>query len=275
MTGRSVPWAVLLLIVASCAAQEEALPRLVSAPVLPEAGRVLDLSWPRSHHDPLSSPVSPSRSTEERLFAAGSENPHPYFVTHVESGPDEQLLVTRVDAPRLLVPGRPGIDRIAAGELIGPAVVVDIRERMEQGDPDQAVTVEDLVGHEEVHGPIPAGAIVLMLSGWDSWRDQVELYVNADRDGELRFPGFSLEAVEFLIRQRDIRAVGVDTLSIDQGLNTDLDAHRALLGAGKYAIENLRDLSRLPAAGATLIVAPGAVREARWMPARVLAVIPR
>ena len=119
------------------------------------------------------------------------------------------------------------------------------------------------------HGPVPAGAIIVMLSGWDRWYREVDFYENRDARGDCHYPGFSREVVTFLLEERDIRALGADVLTIGQGLDSEQVARRDLLGAGKYAILNLRGLSQLPAAGATVIVAPIALEGSYTVPARV------
>jgi kynurenine formamidase len=86
-------------------------------------------------------------------------------------------------------------------------------------------------------------------------------------------PGFSEQAARFLVEQRDIAGIGVDTLSLDAGVAQKFVAHLAILGAGKYGIELLANLSRVPAAGATVFI--GAMKHdgATGGPARILALV--
>ena len=236
-------------------------PRLVAAPPLPASGRVIDISQPLS----FGGIPDDAREWDSWLQA---QHAAAHLTLSTQTG-------TIVDAPALFDPSGRTVDALDPGTLIGPAVVIDLRPLLAAGDPDVSIDEQELRRFEEEHGPIPGGAIVLMLSGWDELYDQPEVYLNQDAEGELHFPGFSAEAVRFLLQERNIRAIGVDTPSIDLGLNSDLDAHKALLGAGKYAIENLRGLDRLPPLGATLIVAPLRLADARRAPARVLAVLSR
>ncbi len=251
--GRAVAparWAgvLALALCAGCAGDVETLPLLVSAPPLPASGRVVDLSQPGG--------------ADDLLLAAGQA-----------PAPDEPL-PTRVRAPSFLVAGGRSVDAIDCGDLIGPAVIVDLRERV-AADPDAALAVEDLLEFEKTHGPIPGGAFVLLCSGWDQYHAEPAHYVNLGLDGDWHFPGCTPEAIEFLVRERDIRAVGADTPSVSQGLDASRQALGILLEAGEYAIENLRGLERLPARGATLVVAPLLQAGAPSAPARVLAVLPR
>jgi kynurenine formamidase len=136
-------------------------------------------------------------------------------------------------------------------ELNAPIVVVDISRRVAR-NPDTAVTREDLARFERRHGRIPQGAFVAMYSGWEARVGDEAAYRNADAGGVMRFPGFSGEAVEWLLSRRAIRGIGVDTLSLDPGSSTTFDAHLTTLGADRYGVENLRNLGRIPPRGATV-----------------------
>ena len=98
-----------------------------------------------------------------------------------------------------------------------------------------------------------------------------DAYRGTDRSGVLHFPGFSAEACEWLIRRRRIRALGVDTLSIDPGNSDSFDAHKIINGAERYGIENLANLRRLPATGANITVGVIPFKQGSGGPAKVLA----
>jgi kynurenine formamidase len=158
---------------------------------------------------------------------------------------------THIDAPIHFGTGRQTVDQISPERLIGPAVVIDVRAQcLEQ--PDYELRVEDLLAWEAKHGRMPDGAIVLMLTGWGQhWPDR-KRYLGSDTPKiatSLHFPGFSSAAAEFLIAQRGIRGVGIDTASIDPGRSQDFAAHRVLNGADVYALENVAALTRLPPYG--------------------------
>ena len=139
-------------------------------------------------------------------------------------------------------------------------------------DADYAVRVADLTAWEQAHGPIPDGALVIALTGWsERWRDEAR-YRNSDGKGVMHFPGFGAEAIRWLVaRHPSFVGVGIDTLSIDPGASADFAAHRVLLGAGKYGVENMTRLAALPPRGATVIVAPLKLAGGSGAPARVLA----
>jgi len=139
------------------------------------------------------------------------------------------------------------------------------------GDPDAQVEVRDLRAYERHHGRIPRHAAVCMFSGWERRVGDPDAYRNPGPDGTFHFPGFGLDAVEWLLERRHIRAIGVDTLSLDFGASTTFEVHSRLLGADRYGIENLANLGRVPARGAEAIVGVIPWEQGSGGPCRVLA----
>jgi kynurenine formamidase len=183
---------------------------------------------------------------------------------------------THLDAPVHFAQGRPSVDRIPVDHLIGPAVVIDVREAVAK-DGDYRLRVDDLRNWEARHGPIPAGAIVVMRSGWGRhWPDRLA-YLGSKTPEDvttLHFPGFSREAVEFLTNERNIVGVGIDTASIDYGPSRDFIVHRVIGDAGLYGLENIAHVEQLPEAGALLIALPVKIRDGTGGPVRLVAVLP-
>ena len=89
--------------------------------------------------------------------------------------------------------------------------------------------------------------------------------------GRLHFPGFSAEAAQFLIEQRQIRGLGLDTLSVDYGLSRDFAVHHVLGKAGRYGLENLANLEQAAGARLHLFVAPIKIETGSGGPVRVFA----
>lgn len=178
---------------------------------------------------------------------------------------------THVDAPlHFSAKGWSAAD-IPAEALVVPVVVIDIRSRARR-DPDAQVRVEDIKAWEKRHGRVSRGAAVLMWSGWEDRAGDQVAYRNMDSEGIMHFPGFSQEAAEFLVTERAIGGIGVDTLSLDHGPSTDFGAHFAVLPSNRWGIENLANLGKLPPRGATLFVGVPRVQGASGGPARILAV---
>jgi kynurenine formamidase len=159
---------------------------------------------------------------------------------------------THMDAPFHFSPDGMSADQIPLSMLIVPLAVVDIR-RKSQVNPDAQVTPEDLSRWEQRFGRIPRGACVAMNSGW---ADKVltDEFRNADENGVMHFPGFHVEAAEFLIEERDVNGIAVDTLSLDYGPSPDFATHYSWLPSNRWGIEAVANLDFLPPRGATLIV---------------------
>ncbi|MDX2163099.1 MAG: cyclase family protein [bacterium] len=179
---------------------------------------------------------------------------------------------THVDIPAHFIAGAETVDVYDAALLVSPIVVIDISERA-AADPDTALSVADIEAYEAANGQIPAGAVVALYSGWDArWSDPIA-FRNADADDVQHYPGFSPEAAAFLLTERDIHGIGVDTLSLDPGNSTTFDVHVAVLGAGKYGIEGLNNLAELIGRPATVFVGVPRWEAGSGGPARVLAVV--
>jgi kynurenine formamidase len=160
---------------------------------------------------------------------------------------------THVDVPGHFVEGNRLAHELTPDELMAPLAVIDISDRAAV-DPDAAVTLADIRGYERRHGRIPRGALVCEYSAWEVRVGDQDAYRNTGLDGLFHFPGFSGEAVEFLLERRAIGGVGVDTLSLDIGASTTFEVHVTLLGADRYGVENMANLSHVPPSGATVFV---------------------
>lgn len=182
---------------------------------------------------------------------------------------------THLDSPIHFAEGQAATDEIPLGRLIAPAVVVEVAAACAK-DAGYALKPEDLTGWEKKHGRIPEAAIVLIHTGWGKYWPDKKRYLGDDKPGDasnLRFPGLSREAAEWLVR-RKISGVGIDTASIDPGSSKDFLAHRILNGAGIYALENVANLERVPAKGATLVALPMKIQGGTGGPVRIIAILP-
>ncbi|MBW6414878.1 Kynurenine formamidase [Candidatus Methylacidiphilum fumarolicum] len=179
---------------------------------------------------------------------------------------------THFDAPLHYSKAGKSVGEIELSDLFSPLVLIDVSEKATH-NPDTLLTLEDVLRWEERYGAIPENSVVLMYSGWGKWI-QTPIFYNKKEDGLLHFPGFSLEAVQFLIRERKIAGIGVDTLSIDCGKSQDYPVHKTLFAAGKWGLECLCNLQELPPAGAWILVATIPLKGATGFPARVVGLIP-
>lgn len=178
---------------------------------------------------------------------------------------------THMDAPFHFAAVGLTADRIPAERLFAPLAVVDISKRAASDD-DARVEPEDILAWEERHGALPGGAFVAMYSGWEVRLSEPETFVNLDSSGTPHWPGFGAEAAEFLVNERDVVGIGVDTLSLDFGASEDFGAHLSVLPAGKYGLENLANLEEVSPSGTTIIVGGPKHEGATGGPARVFAV---
>lgn len=176
---------------------------------------------------------------------------------------------THFDAPIHFIEDGITSDAIDIGMLFAPLAVIDISARAAE-DADTSLTVDDILAYEATYGELPSGALVAMNSGWSSKWDDPEAFVNLDADGVQHYPGFHPDAAEFLVTERDIVGVGVDTLSQDPGNSTDFGTHITILGAGKYGIEGLNNLSAVDPAGATVYVGAPKWEGSSGGPCRVI-----
>ncbi len=185
----------------------------------------------------------------------------------------QEHIGTHVDAPVHFWPGKATVDRIDLSHLTGRAVVINVVEEARR-NPDYELTLDDLKRWQLRNGPIKKNSIVILRTGWESKWFRPRDFVNKDKNGVMHFPGFACEVVDYLARNRAVRALGTDTLSIDPGRSDSFCAHKALLRSNKYAIEGLTNLEKLPSQGATLVVAPLKITGGSGSPARVLAFLP-
>ena len=223
-------------------------------------GKIVDLTHTFTAGFPVYTGDAPSRRTLVTIPANGFYAQEWTFGEH--SG-------THMDAPGHFVAGGRFTPQLRPRELLLPIVVIDISARAAR-NPDAEVTADDLRRFERRHGRIPRNALVAMNSGWADKLGTPE-FTGRDASGVYHFPGFGQSAIEFLIERRRGAAIAVDTLSLDNGPSTTFFAHVNWLGEDNYGLENVANLDRIPAHGATAIVGVIPWQEGSGGPARVLA----
>ncbi|MGJ0394051.1 MAG: cyclase family protein [Methylocystis sp.] len=184
---------------------------------------------------------------------------------------------THIDAPMHFAESRWTNSDIPLDRLIRPAVVVDVSRKTSE-NADYALSPADIAAWEEINGRIPDGAIVLLRTGWSArWPDR-KAYLGDDTPGtaeHLHFPSFGAEAAAWLVSERHVSLLGVDTASVDIGPSKDFLVHRALGAANVPGLENLTNLDQLPATGAVVMAMPMKIAQGSGAPARVIAFAPR
>jgi kynurenine formamidase len=183
---------------------------------------------------------------------------------------------THLDAPVHFAKGGLTVDQIPVAALVAPAVVVDISEACDRNS-DYRLSVNDLTGWEKQHGAIPEGSLVVVRTGWGKYWPDKKHYLGSDVPGDIKvlhFPGLSVEAARFLVTQRKIKGVAIDTASMDYGPSQLFEVHGVILGAGLYGLENLAHADRLPTTGATIIALPMKIKGGSGAPTRIIALLP-
>jgi kynurenine formamidase len=260
-----------LALILAC--QPEQRPTRPPAADLLASGTWVDLShdfsdstiyWPTAK--PFDLDVVSAQMTPGGFFYAAND-----FSTSEHGG-------THLDAPFHFAEGGHTADQIPLDRLIGPAVVIDVAARAD-ADRDYRLDLTALESWEQANGRIPDTSIVLIRTGWSSrWPDKAR-YLGTTKTGpagvaELHFPGIDSSTARWLAQERRVKAVGIDTPSIDYGQSQSYDTHRILMERNIPGFENVTSLERLPARGAFVVALPMKIKGGSGGPLRVVALVP-
>lgn len=237
------------------------------------AGRMIDLTHPfdsTSVYWPTADPF------ELRIDARGVTDAGFYYEANTMRMAEHGG--THLDAPVHFAEGQWASDDIPVERLVGPAILVDVSERA-LADRDYQVAQSDFETWEAAHGPIPRGSIVLLHTGYGRfWPDRASYMGTADRGTDavarLHFPGLDPAAAAWLVNDRSIHAIGIDTPSIDYGQSSLFESHRTLFKANIPAFENVANLNQLPSMGFWVMALPIKIRGGSGGPLRIVAVVP-
>ena len=233
--------------------------------------KLVDLTYPFSaetHHWPTAKPFYLEKVSEGRT-------PGGFWYSSYNYGGSEHV-GTHLDAPFHFAEGKWTTEQIPLSRTIGSAVVIDVR-RQSAKTPDYRLAIEDIRAWEKNHGRVPSGSIVLIHSGWGKFWGDRKRYFGTDEPGnvtDLHFPGLSAEAAEFLVKQRRVKAVGIDTPSIDHGPSRDFAAHQVLGAANVPIFENVARLELIPPKGATVFAIPMKIKGGSGAPLRIFGLLP-
>ncbi|MGX2032979.1 MULTISPECIES: cyclase family protein [Methylocaldum] len=258
----SVP-AALLAALAGCASQ----------PDLGSSGRWVDLTHSFSAETVYWPTATPFRL--EPVFVGTTEKGFHYEAYQFQAAEHGG---THLDASNHFSAHGLAVDRIPLDRLIGPAVVIDVSSKAAK-NPDYRVGQDDFAAWEKSHGPIPEEAIVLLHTGYGRfWPDPVKYLGTAERGeaavAKLHFPGLAPEAARWLAERRRIKAVGLDTASIDYGQSSHFEAHRILSEKRIPIFENVARLGELPTTGAMVVALPMKIEGGSGAPLRIIAWVP-
>jgi kynurenine formamidase len=243
------------------------------------AVRVEDLSQPLGPETPvigLPEIFAPSPGVSIETISKYDERGPAWYWNTLRFG---EHTGTHFDAPIHWITGKDlpegACDTIPPRRFVGPACVIDVTADVGANE-DHLVSVEAIEAWEWTHGRIPAGAWVLLRTGWSA-RQSRDAFINARDDGP-HSPGFDAAASRWLAYERDVLGVGVETIGTDAGQAGRFDPpfpnHAIMHGAGKFGLASLTNLDALPPTGAVLIAAPLKLVQGSGSPVRVLALVP-
>jgi kynurenine formamidase len=179
---------------------------------------------------------------------------------------------THVDAPFHYSEAGASAAELAADQLVVPLAVVDVSAKAAR-NADYLLSRDDVAAWEATHGRLPDGCCVAMHAGWAARAASAARYTGKDAKDVFHFPGIAPALAEWLIAERKVAGLAVDTLSLDHGPSRDFRTHKTWLPSGRWGVENAANLDKVPPAGATLVVGLPKVKGASGGPARVLALI--
>lgn len=182
---------------------------------------------------------------------------------------------THLDAPIHFAENKLTADQLPLSSLTGNAVVIDVSEKA-LANRDYLVSTADIEDWEKVNGRIPDSTIILFRTGYGKFYPDRAAYFGTVKTGmeaipELHFPGIDAATMQWLLANRNIKAVGLDTPSLDHGQSTDFNAHQVLLGANKPGFENVANLDLLPAKGIYVVALPMKIGSGSGGPLRIIA----
>ena len=182
---------------------------------------------------------------------------------------------THLDAPVHFAKGKNAADEIPLEQLTGNAVVIDVTAKV-ISNKDYLISIPDVEAWESKHGKIPDGSIVLFKTGFGKYYPDAAKYLGTTMKGtegvaNLHFPGIDPALAEWLVKNRKIKAVGLDTASVDYGQSKDFKTHQILYAANIIGFENVANLDQLPETGAYVFAMPMKIKGGSGAPLRIIA----
>ncbi len=227
--------------------------------------RVVDLS--RAVHPGI--PVWPGDPPVEFEGMAKFEG-EGFFLRRFSMG---EHTATHINAPASFHVGGTSIEAYPPECLVAPTVVMDVR-RETQVNSDYALTLSAVKAWEDTHGSIPAGSAVLLHTGWqEKWGDTRQ-YLGLAQRGRMSFPGFGIDAARYLLEERSVAGLGIDTHGLEPGASEGFPVNSLVLEQPRLALENLTNLDKLPPTGATIVVGIIRLEGGSGSPVSALALVP-
>jgi kynurenine formamidase len=265
---------VVLLSIAfsiiSCAPKQEK-----QEAVIFENGKWIELSYPFSN-ETLYWPNNLKGFTMDTLYEGNTPAGY-YYSSFGFCAPEHGG--THLDAPVHFAEGRKSVDQLSLGQLTGRAVVIDVSARA-LNNRDYLISIDDLLSWEKENGALPDSVILLFRTGYGKFYPDANRYFGTDKKGDsaialLHFPGIDPQLAEWLLKNKTIKAVGLDTPSIDYGQSTDFRTHRILLAENIPAFENVANLDLLPVKDSYVVALPMQIKKGSGAPLHIIAFVPK
>lgn len=223
-----------------------------------DLSHLIDQNIPRWAGDPL---------IELETVANIAENK--YYLRRFTMG---EHSATHLNAPNTFAGDRPGIDSYQPKSLVVPALVIDIQEKVNL-DRDYLLNIEDVLHWEKFNQTIPDHTVILIYTGWQNRWLNPQAFLSQDAEGKYHFPGCARETAEWLLTERKIVGMGIDTHGIDGGMDEDFMTNQLILQNDGLVLENLTNLDLLPAGNITLVIGILKLKNGSGSPASVLAFV--
>jgi kynurenine formamidase len=240
---------------------------------------VVDLTQPLSERTPIIMLPPPFANTpgwkQQEISHYDDRGPAWYWNSFLGG----EHVGTHFDAPIHWVTGKDkdDVSTLPLQRVIGPAVVIDKSAECAE-NPDFLLSIDDVREFETAHGPLPEGAWLLFRSGWDERAQDQQAFLNADGSGP-HTPGFAIDCARWLAEETPVVGIGTETVGTDAGQAFAFDpafpVHTYLLGANKFGVPQLANLSKLPPTGSVFLALPLRIEGGSGSPVRAVALVPK
>jgi len=239
-----------------------------------DEGKWIELSYPFSN-ETLYWPNNPTGFVMDTLFQGKSAGGF-YYSSFAFCAPEHGG--THLDAPVHFAEGKKSVDQLSLLQLTGHAVVIDVSAKAVDNR-DYLVSIDDVQQWEKANGSIPDSAMLMFRTGYGKYYPDAVRYFGTDKKGDsaialVGFQGIDPQLAEWLLNNKKIKAVGIDTPSIDYGQSSDFRTHRILLAENIPAFENVANLDQLPVKGSYVVALPMQIKKGSGAPLHIIAFVP-
>jgi kynurenine formamidase len=264
-------WFLCPLLAWGCAAPGPSAPQATGIDLA--SAQLVDLSYAYDETT-IYWPTSPS-SFELTELARGAAEGGYFYSAYSFSTPEHGG--THLDAPIHFSESGATAGEVPLRQLIAPGIVIDMSEAA-SGDPDALLDLETVREWERRNGTVSEGDIVILRTGWGKkWAEGAKAYLGDDTPGDasnLHFPGYGEEAARYLVEERKVGALGIDTASIDHGPSKDFAVHRVAAAKNVVGLENVARAEELPEKGFWIVALPVKIGKGSGGPVRIVALLP-